>query len=225
MKKKIAKFAVLALGLTLIIYGAVRSYDFLSLTVPVDQQWWAYAGLAATEFGLIGWLLAFLWDEGSSTQNAISLIMMVIDFLGSIALSTADMFYVSSGKGLVAQIDPNTMTYILIGLATLVAVNVGAGLAHAAADPGAARHRAQREAFALIEDQALEKIREHAEELAAELGKEIAQDWRVRTRNTYRSKLAGNGSKSLSAPIVPILPEPESLEPVDPNPTKRRRNG
>lgn len=201
MKKKVAKLLIMAIGLALILYGAVRSYDFISLTVPPDKLWWGYAGLAASEFGMLAWLAVFLWDEGSSSQSAISLIMLIVDFIGSIFLSSADMFVVSGQSGLVAQIDPVTMSYLLIGLALLVAVNVGAGLAYHAADPDAAKHRAQREAFSLIEEAAVAKIAEHADQLAAELSVEIANDWRTQTAAMYRAKLGKGKIPSLPAPV------------------------
>lgn len=225
MKKKLAKFSVLGVGLLLVVYGAVRSYDFISLTVPPDRQWWALAGLAASELGMLAWLVAFLWDEGSSSaQNAIAIGMMVIDFLGSIALSSADMFLVSADRGLILELAPETVNMILIGLAALVAINVGAGLAHLASDPGAARARAQREAFAQIEDEALVKIRENANVLAAELGKAIADDWKARTRVEYRNRIASSGRSEKELPPATNAFDagnPPQLE--EPNPTSRQR--
>jgi hypothetical protein len=217
MGKKFSKGLLLALGAALLAYSALRSIDFIQMTLPDNRAYLAYFAVAASELGLVFWLLTFLLDHEAGTwQSAIALLMILIDLVGCVGLFTVDTLLRSGEKGLVATMDTNTIWWILVAMSGLIAVNIGAEVSYHIFDPAAAKGRAQREALGQIEDEAIKMVKERSKSLAAELSVEIADDWMTTTRAMYRAQL-GQGRALPLPPPSPVevqarpAPEPEKV--------------
>jgi hypothetical protein len=182
MKGWIGKILVTILGIGLLVYSATRSVDFIALTLPADRQVLAFFGLAALDGGIIVWLLAFQFGSHGGAQRGISLMMILVDFIGAVAMFTADTIYNTGQAGLTAAFDQNTMMTFVIALSGIIALNIGAGLAFHITDPDHMRKMAEEEAISRIEDQARKQVEENSHNLAAELAPIMGAAWVEQTR-------------------------------------------
>ena len=245
MKSSIAKILTSLLGVALLFYSAIRSVDFVAMTVPADKQFLAYFAIASTELGMLFWLGTFLYGAEGPVQRGLSLMMVVVDFIGAVALFSADTLIRSGQAGIIASIDANTMQTLIVALSIVVAINIGATLAFHAFDPEARRKRAAEEAKDQIEDLALKKIADNAQMLASELAPQIAEDWLRNTRAKYLNVIAKPAEIASTKPAElpaskPVeLPAPKKnghvtmetlqaetvaiVEPAKENPTSRKR--
>jgi hypothetical protein len=214
MKKWIGKILVTLLGLALLVYSATRSIDFISLTLPPDRQVLAYFGLAALDGGIIVWLLAFMYGSHGGAQRGISLMMILVDFLGAVAMFTADTIFNTGKAGLTTAFDQDQMMTFVLVLSIIIALNIGAGLAHHLTDPDHMRKMADEEAYSKIEDNARDRVSKESESLAAELAPVIAEAWITETRAKYMNAIKKAGG-SLPANIIDaqaqdVAPHPTS---------------
>jgi hypothetical protein len=189
MKNWIGKILITILGLALLVYSATRSVDFISMTLPADRQIMAYFGLAALDGGIIVWLLAFMYGSHGGAQRGISILMVGVDFVGAVAMFTADTILNTGEAGLTGRIDKESMLTFVIVLSLIIALNIGAGLAHHITDPDHMRKMADEEAHGKIEDQARSMVSKQADQLAAELAPVIAGHWMAQTRAKYMHEL------------------------------------
>lgn len=201
MFKKIGKLLVTVLAAALLIYSATRSLDFIQLTLPADKAVLGYFGLAALDGGLICWLLAYLFGSSGGWQRGISLLMVLVDFVGCVTFFTMDSLYTTGKSGLTIALSQNAIFTAVIGLSLVIALNIGAVIFHHLTDPGMLQAQAEEEAHSQIQDAALSQIKQHAGALAAELAPQIGADWLVNTRAKYQHRLA-SGSKNLAKPTV-----------------------
>jgi hypothetical protein len=213
MFKKIGSLLVTLLGVSLLIYSATRSLDFISLTLPADKQILAYFGLAALDGGLIAWLLAYLHGSRGGWQRAISLLMVVTDLLGAVAMFTFDALYRTAERGMIASLAPEVIQSAVLALSGVIALNVAATVAHHLTAPENLKAQAEEEAFARIEEATLRQIARNAEQLAAEVAPTLASDWMAQTRARYLAYL-GTGklpllgaSQGASVPALQEIPE------------------
>jgi fatty acid desaturase len=217
MFKKIGKLLVTVLAAALLVYSATRSLDFIQLTLPADKAVLGYFGLAALDGGLIAWLLAYLFGSSGGWQRGISLLMVLVDFVGCVTFFTLDALYNTGKTGLTMAMSQDAIFTAVIGLSAVIALNIGAVIAHHLTDPGMMKQQAEEEAHSMIEDAALAQIRQHSGALAAELAPQIGADWLVQTRSKYMHKLAGT-AKSLAKPTVYYNAEvPAALNPLSDN--------
>jgi len=201
MFKKIGKLLVTILAGALLIYSATRSLDFIQLTLPPDKAVLGYFGLAALDGGLLCWLLAYLFGSSGGWQRGISLLMILVDFVGCVTFFTLDALYNTGKTGLTIALSQDAIFTAVIGLSLVIALNIGAVIFHHLTDPGMLKQQAEEEAHSQIEDAALAQIRQHSGALAAELAPLIGADWMVNTRAKYQHRLAGT-AKSLAKPVV-----------------------
>jgi len=59
----VAMVLLYVIGGALLIYAASRSLDFISSTLPGNQQIVGFLGLAATSGGMIAWLMLFMFHS------------------------------------------------------------------------------------------------------------------------------------------------------------------
>ncbi len=190
---------ITGLGLLLLVYSAARSLDFIALTLPADKAILAYFGLAALDGGIIAWLLSFM--HGShGYQRVIALVMILVDFLGAVAMFTLDTLYNSGRSGMTAQLDQMAIQNAVLALSIIIAANIGATIMHHLADPANLRAMAEEEAKDKIEDMALAEVRQNAGALAAELAPQIGKAWMEQERSNYQTVLKGRKK-------TPALPE------------------
>ena len=209
MIKKIGILLVTILGGALLVYSATRSLDFISLTLPADKQVLAYFGLAALDGGLVAWLLSYLYGSRGDWQRAISILMVIVDTLGAIAMFTLDTLYNTGKAGMTKAMTPEEMTTAVIGLSGIIAVNIIATIAHHITDPEKLREQAEEEAFAKVEDAALKQISKNADTLAAQLAPVMAADWQAQTQAKYLSYV-GTGK----LPMLDVTSQTVSSVPV-----------
>lgn len=215
MSGRIGKLLATVLGLVLLIYSASRSLDFISLTLPADRQILAWFGLAALDGGLLAWLLAYLYGSDGAWQRSIALIMIVVDFLGATAMFTLDTIFNAGQSGLIAAMDPAAIQTAVLALSLVIALNIGATIAHHMLDPESLRRQAEENARAQIEDQALQLIQENSRQLAAEVAPQVANAWRDGIVTEYGHRLKKRRQAQLKAPEEPA-------ETAEANPTSRR---
>jgi hypothetical protein len=205
MIKKIGSLMVSLLALALLVYSATRSLDFITLTLPPDKQILAYFALAALDGGLLAWLLSYLYGSRGAWQRAISLLMVIVDLLGAVAMFTFDALYRSAEHGLIAGLSPEVAQTAIIGLSAVIALNIAATVAHHLTDPEKLKMQAEEEAFARIEEATLRQIARNAEQLAAEVAPTLAANWAAETRARYLSAIAEK--KQLPTPALQEIPE------------------
>lgn len=202
MKKKLGSLFVTVLAGALLIYSATRSIDFIMLTLPPDRQILAWFGLAALDGGLLAWIAAYLYGSRGGWQRGISLVMIVVDLLGCIAMFTADTIYNTGKAGLTVALDANQMFSFVLALSGIIALNIAAAVVHHLTEPDQLKKQAEEEAFSRIEDQALEKINQSSEMLASQLAPMIADDWMQNTRARYINALGSGARLSLPGETV-----------------------
>jgi hypothetical protein len=214
MTKKIGVLLVTLLGGALLVYSATRSLDFISLTLPADRQVLAYFGLAALDGGLLAWTLSYLYGARGAWQRAISILMVIVDVIGAIAMFTLDTLYNTGKNGMTKAMSPEEMTTAVLGLSGIIALNIIATIAHHITDPEKLREQAEEEAFAKVEDATLKQISKNADGLAAQLAPIMAADWQAQTQAKYMSYV-GTGQRptidatSRDMPVMPILALPQ----------------
>jgi hypothetical protein len=189
MFKKIGALIVTLLGLVLLVYSATRSLDFISLTLPPERQIMAYFGLAALDGGLIAWLLSYLYGSRGGWQRAISILMVIVDLAGAVAMFTLDTLYNTGKNGMTAAMTPDELQTAVLALSGIIALNIAATIAHHLTDPDKLREQAEEEAFAKVEDATLKQISQNAEQLAAQVAPMLATDWMQNTRARYLANL------------------------------------
>lgn len=212
MIKKIAILLVTILGGALLVYSASRSLDFIQLTLPPDRQILAYFGLAALDGGLVAWVLSYLNGSRGAWQRAISILMVVVDTLGAIAMFTLDTLYNAGKNGMTQSMTPEAITNAILALSGIIALNIIATVAHHITDPDKLREQAEEEAFAKVEEATLKQISKNADTLAANLAPIMAADWQAQTQAKYMSyvgtgKLPAIDVTSQNVPYMPVVQE------------------
>jgi len=222
MIKKIGILLVTLLGGALLVYSATRSLDFIELTLPADRKILAYFGLAALDGGLVAWLLSYLNGSRGAWQRAISILMVIVDTLGAIAMFTMDTLYQTGKNGMTAAMTPEAMTNAVLALSGIIALNIIATIAHHITDPDKLRDQAEEEAFAKVEDATLKQISKNADSLAAQIAPIMAADWQAQTQAKYLSYVGTGTRPTIDAtardvtPAMPILAQPKpKANPLD----------
>ncbi len=206
MIKKIGVLLVTILGGALLVYSATRSLDFIELTLPSDRAVLAYFGLAALDGGIIAWLLSYLNGSRGAWQRAISILMVIVDTCGAIAMFTLDTLYNTGKNGITAAMTPEAITNAVLGLSAIIALNIIATLAHHVTDPDKLREQAEEEAFAKVEDATLKQISKNADSLAANLAPIMAADWQAQTQARYMSYVGTGQRPTIDATARDVTP-------------------
>lgn len=202
MIKKIGALMVTVLGLLLLVYSATRSLDFIRMTLPADKTVIAWFGLAALDGGLICWILSYLHGSKGGWQRAISLLMILVDLVGSVAMFTADTLYNMGANGITTALTADEMQNAALALSGIIALNIASTVAHHLTDPDKLRAAAEEEAFSQVEDATLKQITKNAESLAAELAPTLAADWMQNTRAKYTAHLTAQLQTALPTPRI-----------------------
>lgn len=215
MIKKIGSLMVVLLGLLLLVYSAMRSLDFIEMTLPADKKIMAVFGLAALDGGLLAWLLCYLHGSKGGWQRAISLLMIGVDLLGSVAMFTADTLYSMGQSGITTALTAEQMTNAALALSGVIALNIAATVAFHIVEPDKLKEAAEEEAFARVEEKTLKQISANAESLAAELAPTLAADWMRLTKAKYTAHL-------LPAPQPMQIIDAVTVESMPSKPAKKR---
>ncbi|MDR3572881.1 MAG: hypothetical protein P4L50_03385 [Anaerolineaceae bacterium] len=222
MNKKIGSILVIGLSLALLVYSATRSYDFIAATLPADKQILAFFGLAALDFGLLAWLANFLYGAEGGWQRAISMIMIVVDFLGCVTMFTLDTLYNTGRAGMTTQLDPASIQMAVLGLSLVIAINIGATVCHLLADPEIQRNMAQEEVKGQILDLSISRLKAAANAIANKLAPVLAQDMINQVHDEVATTIK---TKALKITELPEFPVASTASTDDGNPTQDAGNG
>ena len=208
MFKKLGSMLVLVLGGALLAYSASRSLDFIALTLPADKAILAWFGLAALDGGLIAWALSYLYGSRGGWQRAISLLMVLVDLVGAVAMFTADTLYQTGQSGMTTAMTADQIQTAVLALSGIIALNIAATVAHHLTDPDKLREQAEEEAFAKVEDATLRQISQNADQLASQVAPMLATDWMQNTRARYLANLGTGRIPTIDATSkdLPALP-------------------
>jgi hypothetical protein len=84
--KKITGAVVKAIiALVVLAYLGLHTINFFMYTFPPEQWYLSWLGFGLTGGGLIGYLIVFLWDDGTILQKWVALIMVVVCGIGEVA--------------------------------------------------------------------------------------------------------------------------------------------
>jgi hypothetical protein len=205
MFKKIGTLLVNLLSIALMGYSASRSLDFVMLTLPPDKQILAYFTIAALDGGVIIWLLSYMHGARGGWQRAISLMMVVVDTLGAIVLFTSDALYRAGERGVIAGLSEGEIRTVILAMSGIIAINIAAGIAYHLTDPDRLKKQAEEEAFARIEEAAIEQIARSAEQLASQLAPTLAAQWVEETRAKYLKMLPGAAALPATMPSAGLV--------------------
>jgi len=175
--KGVATLLFYVISGALLAYAASRSLDFITATLPADQQMIGYLGLAATSGGMIAWLLVFLYKAEGLGQKITAGVMVVVDMIGEFALFSFDSLYRTGQAGMTAALSPDEIRLVVIALSGLIAINILATVAFHLLDPENLRR--MRESFVRdeLEQNAFKEIEKRGEELARTMAPIIAKQW------------------------------------------------
>jgi hypothetical protein len=213
MTKKIGILLVTILGGALLVYSATRSLDFIQLTLPADKQILAFFAIAALDGGIIAWTLSYLNGSRGAWQRSISILMVIVDTLGAIAMFTLDTLYNTGKSGMTKAMSSEEVTTAVLALSGIIALNIVATIAHHITDPDKLREQAEEEAFAKVEDATLKQISKNADSLAAQLAPVMAADWQTQTQAKYLSYVGTGKLPAIDVTsqnvTLPVLAQPQ----------------
>lgn len=188
MFKKIGSMMSTALAGLLLVYSAMRSFDFVSMTLPPDKQILAWFALFALDGGLIAWTITYLYGA-KGWQRPIAFVMVIVDLLGVIVMMALDTLLNAGSNGMVMTLTSEEVYWAVIGLSGVIGLNIGATVASHLLSPEALRMQAEEEAEDMIETEALKQITESAPTLASEVAPLIASDWVQKKRGKHLSSV------------------------------------
>lgn len=175
--KAIATVLFYVISGALLVYASARSLDFISSTLPAEQQIIGYLALASTSGGMLSWLLVFMYKAEGLGQKVTAGIMVVIDMLGEFALFTLDTLYQTGEAGMTSIMLPEEIRMIVLGMSGLIALNIMATVIFHLADSD--HIRTMREGFVRdkLENEALDMVEKRGEEIARTLAPQLAEQW------------------------------------------------
>lgn len=175
--KGIAKVLFYAISAALLVYAAARSLDFVTKTLPSDQQIIGYLALAATSGGAIAWLMVFMYAAHGTAQKVISGLMVAIDLLGEFTLFTFDTLLSSGEAGMIGVLTAEEIRVVILGMSALIAANILATFAYHLFDPDITRNMREAAVRDELEEKALQLIERRGTELANTLAPKLAEQW------------------------------------------------
>ena len=177
LTKSIGKIAFYVLLLGLFAYAASRSLDFIQSTLPPNQKVIGFLGLFATEGGSIIWLVVFLKEASGLPQKAISVLIAIVDMLGSIGLFTFDTLYRSGENGAIAALTPDDIRNVILGLSGLIGLNLISAFAFHVMNPENMRKMREDSAHDAVQTSLLKQIEDEAEHMAQQMTPLLFAQW------------------------------------------------
>ena len=171
----------------LLIYSGFRVYDFVSQQLPPGNEWVALLFLLATEVGLILAHEISIRDITSEEQRNIIVVLMVVDFIGSLGAGAADMYVRQTMVENLAL--PATMATLLIwGLPIVVAVNVGGWLYYLYNDGETQKQRAINERVTSVLKAVMNQLKDNEQEIVEDLMGDVYGALRTKIVRTVESQ-------------------------------------
>ncbi len=113
-------FAKIIIGIAMLLYLGMHSYNFFTFTFKGDQWIFSILGLFTTSIGFVLWLAVYMFAAEDGLSRAVALIMMFVSLFGEFAVAGFDMYMNISGALATATFtagDLRNMSYIIAGLA------------------------------------------------------------------------------------------------------------
>lgn len=189
------------LGLALLVYTASRTVDFLTLTLPLEQQTLAFIGLAAFDGGLLGWLIYHLTAARGPAQRAISFAMILVSLAGIVIAFAGDTIYRAGERGTLAAASPTLILTVVLATTAIIGANIVALVALHLTDPAARRRQAEQDAADTIDEETTAQIAAQSATLAAALAPARAAAWLADARSRYTPAAPAE----IAEPAAPIL--------------------
>jgi len=243
-----AGFFVAAFSVVILAISATTTFTFFStyfaqifpadmLGIQIARLLAGGAGVVLFDLAAIYWLNTFLRHAETSEQRAISLILLIITFIGAAAASIAQLGLAATGD---VALDPATRQSIAdISVWTVivgVVVNFGANIAYSRfsmASKTAVREADRRDLVqqaedeqarhldTLIKQRVQEYIAAEAEPLAQEQARRIVNRWRQEEMSRYanmdeRDELAAGAPR----PTPETAPKTERFRPFSEHPAR-----
>ena len=183
-KKTAAKFTSVAFGVVVLIISASTSfaffYNYFSNLIPpgllgtsVASLISGFVGTLLFDVASVVWLQTYLNDARTPEQRAISLIMLIVTFLGAAAASVAHLALSATGElALDAATLDSIATISLVAVIIGVIANFGSTIAY--------QRFSQENKEAVRESDRLDEIQKAEDEQALELDRQVAQKLRER---------------------------------------------
>lgn len=163
------KWIIRIYSVVLLAYTGWRTFDFMSSQLPkTDISFWlSIAFLFATEIGLILWHETNLNHVTTDQQNKITLGMTWVDFFGSLAAGIADMILRQTFiDGF--QISPALAQFLMYGLPSIMALNVGAVILFEQNDAEVQEEKAEKSLRFEIHRAAMKELKKDREVISEE---------------------------------------------------------
>lgn len=165
----------MGLGLVLMVYTSFRTLNLFQRQLPPDQQLLAVVALGAFDVALLGWAWYYRDGAKSDTQRSIAIGMFLVSLAAVFIAVLGDSMITSSENGMVTQLGPEMMKWIVIATVGIVMMNVAAALITHMVDPDR-RHEQNIEATEqLVMEEANRSLRTQSRHLAAEIAPVVAQ--------------------------------------------------
>ena len=177
MKRSFGSMILLyGMGLLLLAFTSYRTVSLVAATLPAEAQILSVVAVVAFDLGIVAWAYYFGHGAKSNEQVTISGVMVTMDFVGMAILFIAHTlinqhFYAPSSNMLIAMGTTAVWTLVIGTLG-----NVAGLLACHLLDPDEIMRRAQRDAEAEIDHEAVEIVRRQSKQLASRVAPSIAQE-------------------------------------------------
>lgn len=196
----IAKVLFYVISGALLVYAASRSIDFITATLPPDQQIIGFLGLAATSGGMIAWLLLFLYAAEGMGQRITAGIMTVLDMIGEFGLFTMDTLYQAGESGMTVKLTSDEIRMVVLSLSALIAVNILATVIYHLLEPGNLKRMREASVRDQLEAKTLKEIETRGDTIAEKLAPQIAKQWADQFESRFSDMTSlGLGVKSEEA--------------------------
>jgi hypothetical protein len=215
-----SKIILWLLVLTMLFFTASRTLDFLAKTLPADQAYIAYIGLAAFDIGVLGWLYYATNAAEGAAQRTVAYGMIFVCAAGVILTMAADMQMYSTANGLTKS-DPNMATIAFYTVVVVIALNFLAGVLVHLNDPKHKRHMAVENGKDRIFAATVQAIEERAGEIAPSIAAALAAHWENQILVELTGSIplkSGQTVPSLPPRSIPQLPEPTPTPTPTPTP-------
>jgi hypothetical protein len=181
-------YIIIAFGLILLVYTALRTIDFTSLTLPANLWWFGVFALVALDAGVIGWCYYYTHHAQSEHQETIAGWLIGFDLVGVGVTLFADTLHQASANGLNAH--PGEFTFwAIIGQNIVIFVNIVAAAVTPLLSPQARLTRKTRRIYHDLEEKTLQAIEAASGELAAEAARIRSNEWLHRQREQLKPHL------------------------------------
>lgn len=176
----VAGWLLLLMEIALLAFTASRTYDLLQQLLPEGQGLFAIPGLAAVDFGVVGWSLYYSHRARGEKQRAIALLMIGFCLLAVATSTLVDLWLGAAGHGIVTSLPLQARIVTVFAIAGVIVINVVAFIISFLFDPEQRKRTLYEQADDAIFEETLRQIQEATPGVAARIAPQRAQEWVTR---------------------------------------------